>query len=283
MTTTTHDAFRPDIWTQEIIRAFEANLVLADKVARYDQDVVSRGNTVQIPNLSNLVANDKVANTQVTLQAPTETTTTITIDQHKEASFLVEDIVGIQSNSNLLAEYTNKAGYAIKRAVDTAIANLATGLSTSAGTYNTTLTVAALNSAVQSLDDGDVPRQDRCWILKPHAINDLYTLSDYMRYDGTGYAGGYASGGVGNAMDVRPNGLVGRLYGSDVYMTSQIAQTGNNISNLYMHREAFGLAMQKAPRVQSQYKQEYLGTLVTADVLYGVAELRDAAGVELRN
>jgi len=32
-------------------------------------------------------------------------------------------------------------------------------------------------------------------------------------------------------------------------------------------------------RSQTQYKQEYLGDLFTADTLYGVSELRDNAGI----
>ena len=38
---------------------------------------------------------------------------------------------------------------------------------------------------------------------------------------------------------------------------------------------------QMGVRTQTQYKQEYLGTLFTADVLYGVAELRDGSAVAL--
>ena len=34
-------------------------------------------------------------------------------------------------------------------------------------------------------------------------------------------------------------------------------------------------------RVQTQYKQEHLGTLLTADTLYGTGELRDKSAVAL--
>ena len=47
------------------------------------------------------------------------------------------------------------------------------------------------------------------------------------------------------------------------------------------HPSAFGLAMQQNVRTQTQYKQEYLADLFTADVLYGVAELRDDAAVAI--
>jgi len=282
MTTTTGNAFRPDIWSKEITRAFEANLVLADKVSRFDQDVASKGKSIYIPTLSNLSAIDKVANSQVTLQAPTESSVNLTIDQHKHVAFLVEDILAAQASYNLMSEYTSKAGYALKKAVDTSIANLATGFSQSSGTYNTTITTSAVLTAVQTLDDADVPQNDRVWVLKPHAVNDLRTISDYTRYDGTGYAGAAESGGIGNGK-VRPNGLVGRLYNADVYMTTQVYNSGTSISNMYMHKEAIALAMQKNVRVQSQNRIDYLGDLVVADVLYGVLERRDTAGVEFKN
>jgi hypothetical protein len=118
--------------------------------------------------------------------------------------------------------------------------------------------------------------------MKPHAINDLRTISDYTRYDGTGYAGGTATGAIGDGK-VRPNGLVGTLYNAPVYMTTQVYQTGNNISNMYMHKEAIALAIQKNVRVQNQNRIDYLGELVVADVLYGVLERRGTAGVEVKN
>jgi hypothetical protein len=37
------------------------------------------------------------------------------------------------------------------------------------------------------------------------------------------------------------------------------------------------LVEQQGVRSQTQYKQEYLGTLYTADTLYGVKELRDGS------
>lgn len=283
MDVTTGNVFRPDIWSRELTREFEKTLVLADKVSRFDQDVASRGKSVFIPNLSNLNALDKVANTAVTLQAPTETSINLLINKHKYVAFLVEDILAAQSQYALLAEYTQKGGYALRRALDTDIANLATGFSQSAGTYNTTITTTAVLTAVQTLDDADAPQADRVFVLKPKAVRDLRTISDYTRYDGTGFAGNAASGAVGKGSAVRPNGLVGQLYNADVYMSTNILQSGNNISNLYMHKEAIAAAVQKNVRVQTDNRIEYLGNLVVADILYGVIERRDNAGVEFRS
>jgi hypothetical protein len=53
-------------------------------------------------------------------------------------------------------------------------------------------------------------------------------------------------------------------------------------SHTQQHRlHYYAIVEQVGIRAQTQYKQEYLGTLFTADTLYGVAELRDYASVAL--
>jgi len=47
------------------------------------------------------------------------------------------------------------------------------------------------------------------------------------------------------------------------------------------HTDAMVMAEQQGVRSQTQYKQEFLGTLYTADTLYGVKTLRPEAGVVL--
>ena len=45
------------------------------------------------------------------------------------------------------------------------------------------------------------------------------------------------------------------------------------------HKDALALITQLGVRSQTQYKQEYLGDLFTADTLYGVGELRNDAAI----
>ena len=48
-----------------------------------------------------------------------------------------------------------------------------------------------------------------------------------------------------------------------------------------MHKDGIAHAEQQGIRTQSQYKQEYLGTLVTSDTVYGVKNLRSYAGLSI--
>jgi hypothetical protein len=87
------------------------------------------------------------------------------------------------------------------------------------------------------------------------------------------------------------SGLIGNLYGVDVYVSSNcpVIETGaeNGSSSLdtrgclFFHKDAVVHAEQMAVRSQTQYKQEYLSTLYTADTLYGVEVYRPEAGFVL--
>jgi hypothetical protein len=84
-------------------------------------------------------------------------------------------------------------------------------------------------------------------------------------------------GEVGGGNTIR-NGEVGNLYGIPVFVSSNCdTATGGARIALMGHKDSAVLVEQQGVRSQTQYKQEYLGTLYTADTIYGVSELRDNA------
>ncbi len=78
---------------------------------------------------------------------------------------------------------------------------------------------------------------------------------------------------------------VGDVFGVKVFVSTNAdtaaGTSGTDRICLLAHKDAFVLAEQMGVRSQTQYKQEYLGTLFTSDMLYGVAELRDGSAVAL--
>jgi hypothetical protein len=127
---------------------------------------------------------------------------------------------------------------------------------------------------IQLLDDADVPMTDRFLIVPPSARNTLMGLSRFTEQAFTGEVAGNNT--------IR-NGMIGDIYGVKVYVSTNAdtATTTTGRIALLAHRDAFVLAEQMGVRSQTQYKQEYLGTLFTSDMLYGVAELRDGSSVAL--
>ena len=81
-TVTTGANFIPEIWSKELQRARESNLVASNLFKRFDVDVKSKGDTIHVPLISNLSVNAKAASTQVTFNAPTENVVDININKH---------------------------------------------------------------------------------------------------------------------------------------------------------------------------------------------------------
>lgn len=292
MTITTGDVFLPEVWSKETQRAVEATLVLANLVKRFDSELTDGGDLLRVPIVSNLTANSKAANTQVTLNAPTESQFTMNINRHFEASYLVEDRLKAQSKYNLMEQYSGKAGYAIGQKIDADIAGLYSGLSQNIGNATTKITDANLLRGIQYLDDADAPQSERYFAIKPAGLNHLRLLDKFSRFDALGFApnpaggaGGLSNGNGAAVRRIGPNGFVGFVYNVEVFMTTNLVEesgTSDTVHNLLFHKEAFALGMQLKPRMQFQYKQEYLGTLATTDALWGFAEYRDAFGVDFR-
>ena len=296
VTVTTAATFIPEIWSDEIVAAYKKNLVLANVVKRMNFKG-KKGDTVHVPAPTRGSASAKAASTAVTLIAATETEVAISINKHYEYSRLIEDIVEVQALTSLRSFYTEDAGYALAKQVDTDLIQLgrafngatvgtndyATATATSKafigsdGTtaYNSStsnaaaLTDAAIRRTIQRLDDTDAPMDGRFFIIPPSSRNTLMGLARYTE-----------QAFVGNGNAIR-NGEIGQLYGIPVFTTSNAdfgaGSSGLDRICLMGHRDSMILIEQVGVRSQTQYRQEYLATLYTADTLYGVSALRAAA------
>ena len=123
VTTTTAATFIPEIWSDEIVAAYKKNLVAANLVKRMNYKG-KKGDTVHVPSPTRGSASAKAASTAVTLIAATENEVQVLIDKHYEYSRLIEDIVEVQALSSLRSFYTEDAGYALARQVDTDLIRL---------------------------------------------------------------------------------------------------------------------------------------------------------------
>lgn len=293
VTNTTAATFIPEIWSDEIIAAYKKSLVAANVFKKMAFNG-KKGDTVHIPSPTRGTASLKAASTQVSLIAGTETEVVVNIDKHYEYSRLIEDITEVQALSSLRRFYTEDAGYALAKQVDTSLIELGRGFNGGSGTAAYTgayigsdgttlytsgtpnaaaLTDAAIRRTIQRLDDNDVPMDGRFFIIPPSARNTLMGLNRYTEQAFVGEIGG------GNTIR---NGEIGNLYGIPVFVSSN-ADTATGAARIAVmgHRDAAVLVEQVGVRSQTQYKQEYLGTLYTADTLYGVKELRDGSAFAL--
>jgi hypothetical protein len=267
-----------------------------------------KGDVIHIPKPIRGSANAKAEATAVTIQANLETELTVTVDRHFEYSRLIEDIVEVQALSSLRQFYTEDAGYQLALKVDTDLINAATGFGDGTRTQTPAATGAnwvnsnsyyfnaaagiatyavdtvatgdnftdlGFREAIKLMDDADVPMDGRVLVIPPASRKSIMGIERYVSSDFVG----------GRGVE---SGLIGNLYGVDVYVSSNcpVIETGaeNGASALdtrgclFFHKDALVMAEQLAVRSQTQYKQEYLSTLFTSDTLYGVETYRPEAG-----
>ena len=282
--------FIPEVWSDDVIAAYKQNLVMAPLVTRINHQG-KKGDTIHIPAPTRGTASAKAAETQVTLIANTESEVTVSINQHWEYSRLIEDIVEKQALGSLRRFYTDDAGYALSTRVDTSLHALGATLQ-GGSAYNaavrggdgstawtdgtgTALLDAGIRTAIQTLDQSDVPMDHRYFVVGPTSRNVLMGIDRFTQEAFVGERG------MDNTIR---NGRIGNVYGVEVYVSNNVAALGtgsDEYANVMFHKDTFVLAEQLGVRSQAQYKQEYLSNLYTADTLYGVAELRDTAGIVL--
>ena len=283
--------FIPELWSDEIIAAYKQNLVMANLVSKMSFKG-KKGDTLHIPKPTRGSAIVKAAATAVTIQQTANTEVLLVIDKHYEYSRMIEDITEAQALSSLRKFYTGDAGYALAKQVDTDLLQLGRDSQGGDGTiaYNkaviggdgstlytggneSAITDAGIRKIIQTLDDQDVPMDGRVLVLPPVARNVMMGLARFTEQAFVGE--------VGDNNTIR-NGEIGNVYGVKVYVSTNCeVATGDARIGMMFHKDAFVLGEQLGVRSQTQYKQEYLGTLFTSDMLYGVKELRDEAAVAI--
>lgn len=171
------------------------------------------------------------------------------------------------------------------------------------------LTDAGFRKAIQTLEDSDINSAELKFVIPPVESNVFRGISRFTE-----------QAFVGNG-DAIKTGRIGNLYGVEIFTSTQCpwihvnsvtstqsvtfsstTPTGASFVDdfgltvdwatttptdtkyracLLFHPDSMVLAEQLSMRVQQQYKQEYLGYLVTADCIFGTKELRDYGALAL--
>lgn len=299
---TTQATFIPEIWSDEVIAAYKQNLKMGNLVRKMPMQG-KKGDTIHVPKPFRGDASLKAEATAVTIQGIEAGELVINIDRHFEYSTLIEDITETQALSSMRRFYTDDAGYQLAKQVDDDLFRMGTNLDgngaaatpapadwviadkvvrSNAGAglenYAENNTAAAdifsdqsMRELCQKLDDDDVPMDQRYFVVCPSLKKDLLNIDRYVSTD-------FVNG--------KPvvSGYVGNVYGVDIYVSTNVptietaaqnATGGVNVrGNFFFHKDAFVFAEQLGIRTQTQYKQEYLADLLTADTLYGIQVYR---------
>ena len=165
----------------------------------------------------------------------------------------------------------------------------------------TALTDAGIRRMIQTLEDNDMDSSELSFVIPPVESRVLRGISRFTEQAFVGSGDVIKTGRLGNlygvevftstncpfmhvnsstgeqAVNFSATTLAGAAYVDELGITYNLSAGSNTKYRVCMmlHKDAMAHAEQQSIRTQSQYKQEWLGTLVTSDTVYGVKELRD--------
>lgn len=282
----------PSVWGSRVNDFFKEQLVMASFFTDRSSELSMGGDNLITPSLTAMSANAKSAATAVTLNASTEGKVVLTVDQWYEVSFAIDDqeAAQVKRSYTLQENYAKNAGFTIAQKLETAIAALFTGFSTSVGASNTNLADSEIRAAIATLEGNKVPgiySGDVAFFFHPNTF--------WRQVQGIDKFSLAVNSPVQDPVAKKP---MAYLYGIPCFVSPNVPNLGgsNGRANVLAHKDAIhfataplgvsskgGMVGSAGVRVQSNYIPEYLHTLTTADILYGVIENRDTAGVLLKS
>ncbi len=281
----------PEIWSPKVEREFEARLLAANFFTDKSAAMTRGGDTLNVTDVftNTFSASTKATASEVTLVSPAQAQIQLAVNTWKEVSYLIEDkeLVQILRDSDILAAYAEQAVYKLAKAYDTSLLALYSGLSQSVNDTASDVVDQDIRAALKALDNADVPLDTLAFYFHPTVTWD--DLLGASKYTGVYDSDPVAKGMLGGMSKAQERAFRGQLYGVPVYATTNIQADGASSAyyNLLAGPRAFMHASMTPgagrTRTQANYLPQNLGTLWTSDVIYGVAELRDAAAVVIKS
>lgn len=281
-----------EIWGEKINDFYKSKLVMGQFFIDRSSELADGGDTLYTPNMTEFAAAVKANATAVTLNNATETKVTLAVNQWYETSFAIEDREAAQVKHSyyIQEKYAKNCGYSVAKKLETEIALLFDNFSTSVGASTTTLADSEIRAAIASLEAVDIDTTEGvAFFMHPNVFwKQVQNLDKFSLA---------INSPVNDPTGKTPKAT---LYGIPVFISTNIQRISGTVgrSNALAHMDAIHWASSPlgtggsmaggsmtgkyGVRVQSNYIPEYLSTVTTADLLFGVVENRDTSGVWIR-
>ena len=266
MTATTAEKFIDDVWSTELNRAIEFDIVIAALFTDWSSRMAGHGDTFHLVNRHNLTANTKSAGSDATAEAITETEQTFQPTTHQITAQTIEDFAEVMSRYDIRSEYTMAASYALARAMDVAAAALLDD--------NTTQTVGVLTA--EMTDDNLI----RGWQYirdsagKPpfKGVVSPATWAGFLKIEK--FTNQLYNGDTkGKALH---EAQIGKVYQATFHQSQLTVGTAPNSSGHMWAGDHFFKMIKKAPKQDALYMPLSKAWVIATDQIYGVFEREEA-------
>lgn len=274
--------FIPEIWSGKLIEKFYATTVLAAiSNTDYEGEIKNKGDKVKIRTRPTITIRDYDANQPLLVERPSSNIVELTIDRGKYFNTVEDDVIGVQSDINLMTMWADDAAQQMKITIDTDVldeiygdissVNKGTTAGRLSGNINlgTTSSPIALTSSNaidklidlgQVLDEQNIPETGR-WVIIPAWYASRLKKSDLKDASITG-----------DGTSVLRNGRLGMIDRFTLYSSNLlplVTDGSDTVTRIYAghsHGLTFASQMTKMETLRSE---QTFGDLMRGLQIYG--------------
>lgn len=241
------------------------------------QDLAQGTLAYKFPVQGSLSASSVSEGSQASAVDLTDSSVTVTAAKVKVYTTRTEE-AELQIGSMALDRLIQESGSAIARKFDTDAITLFGGFSTVAGATGQAMSDVYLEAAIYAHRAANT-QGELVGVLHPRQIGHLAAA---FRANASVGWNTIAQKGLENGQPL-PNGFAGNAYGINFFSSTLVTNDGTDYSGGIFSRYAIGCVLKDGgdPHVMIVEDPEYGLYKMSMSVLYGVAEVKDAAGVKI--
>lgn len=258
--------FIPTVWSAAILENFKAAQAIIPTLNRQYEGEVAQGNIVKITAITSPSVQDYSSSRSLTIDALSDSTQSLAIDQMKAISFKVDDVDRVQAAGSF-DPVTADAGRALAEDAEAYIIAQLKANGTSAGTGAITTPAAAFGAVVtlrQALGKAKVPASNRYLVVSPEFASLLLAEGSKL-----------TTADVVTQGELR-NGVLGNLLGFTVIEHPLLTHTSNRPAAIAYHGPSVAFVGQ-LDKVESGRMELAFADYVRALNVYGAKVLRATA------
>lgn len=288
------------VFSGEVLTTFNAMTVMKDKVRSRS---ISSGKSAQFPTVGKTVAAYHTPGTELQGDKIKHDEKVITIDDLLVSSTFISRIDEAMSHFEVRSEYSKQMGQALSQTYDRNLLSLAvkaardpSGIGAGAADFGNASSenigasptvqqiVDAIYAAAQTLDERNVPEEDRYCFVSPATYWDLVTNDKLINRDFGGTNGVYSDGKVWNVAGikiVKTNNLAVDHTTATVDYGTKYQVNASTTAALIMHPQAMGTVKLMDLSSEMEWDIRRQGTLMVSKMAVGHGILRPECIIEL--
>jgi hypothetical protein len=259
--------FIPTIWSSSVLENFKASQLVIPNLNRQYEGEVANGNIVKITGITSPAVQDYSSTRTLTLDALSDSTQSLLVNQEKAIGFKVDDINRVQAAGSFDV-LTADSGRTLAEDAEAYVIAQMKASGTSAGTAAITTSAAAFAAIVSirtALSKALVPAAQRFLAVSPEFAALLLSEGSKLTSANT----------AGSDGELR-NGVIGNVLGFTVIEHPLLTHTSSRPAAIGFHGPAVGYVGQIA-KVEAGRMETSFSDYVRMLNVYGAKVLRPAA------